>query len=137
MKRKNPLMNHSFSTNHNAIPFLDIQEEDYIPAIKKAILEAQKSIDQITLSQNTDFNSVIEALEFSFEKVEMISGLFSNLIGAESDDSFKERACEFLPMVSVFLSKVYTNSDLFNKIKQVYEQSQGIQDKEDRIMEKE
>lgn len=132
MKRMNPLINVSFSTHHNAIPFQDIQHDDFIPAVKKAINDANKCIAEITASPKTDFHSVVKTLELSLEYVEKITGLFSNLLGAESDDSFKELAGKFLPLVSVFMSKVYTNSELFNKINDVYKQSESIKDMEDR-----
>jgi len=132
MKKHNPLIDLSFFKPHHAIPFQDIHQDDFIPAINIAIDEAYKSVEQISGSSHTDFNSVVKALEFTFEKIETISGLYSNLLGAESDDSFKEMARDFFPLVSVFFSKVYMHAGLYSKIKHLYESPESTPDMEDR-----
>lgn len=124
LKMQNPLLK-TFTTKYNAAPFNEIKEEHFLPAFQELIKISEKEIDEIV--ENTEeptFKNVIEALAFSGEKLEVISGIFFNLNSAETNDEIQKIAQEVSPILTEFSAKISQNAALFEKIKAVYDQKE-------------
>jgi len=117
----------SFSTAFGTAPFSKIKNEDFLPAFKMAIQEAQAEIDTIVKnSEVPTFKNTIEALDFSGEKLERISSIFFNLNSAETNDTIQKIAQEVSPLLSEFNNDVALNEDLFKRVKSVYEKKDTL-----------
>lgn len=121
---QNPLLQ-TFTTKYQSAPFNDIKEEHFLPAFQELIKISEKEIDKIVgNSEEPTFKNVIEALAFSGEKLEVVSGIFFNLNSAETNDEIQKIAQEVSPILTEFSAKISQNAALFEKIKAVYDQKE-------------
>ncbi|MXV37328.1 M3 family peptidase [Flavobacteriaceae bacterium Ap0902] len=118
----NILLKQPFDTPFQTPPFSDIQAADFEPAIKEAIKEAKKEVDEIIENKDLpDFYNTIEALALSGEKLSRITAIFFNLNSAETSDEIQAIAREISPLLSEFNNDIRLNEPLFKKIKNVYD----------------
>ncbi|WP_303849408.1 M3 family metallopeptidase [Apibacter mensalis] len=111
-----------FNTPYESIPFENIKQEDFKPAIEQAIEDAKNEINEIV--QNTDppnFVNTIVALENVGKKLTIISSTFFNLNSAETNDYLQSLAEEISPMLTEYANDIILNEHLFEKIKIVYD----------------
>ncbi len=115
-----------FNTKNNTAPFSKINNGDYLPAFMEAIAEARREIDLIIKNpEPPDFQNTIEALDFSGEKLDRISSIFFNLNSAETNDEIQKIAQEVSPLLTAFSNDITLNEELFNRIREVFEQCQN------------
>lgn len=111
-----------FNTKYNTAPFSKIQHDDFLPAFKYAIKKAKDEIDIIVNNVEVPtFKNTIEALEFSGEQLDRISSIFFNLNSAETNETIQKIAQEVSPLLSEFSNDVTLNTDLFKRIKIIYD----------------
>ena len=113
----------AYSTPFETIPFASIKNSHFLPAIKKGIELAKHEIQAIT--ENTDaptFENTIEALEHSGEIINKVSSAFFNLNAAKTSDEMQTIAQEMSPLLSAFSNDIFTNIDLFHRIKIIHDQ---------------
>ena len=122
---ENPLLQ-PFSLKDQVVPFNLIQVAHYIPALEKAIEEAQAHIQKIKNQTVPTFENVILALEQASEKVDRISTIYFNLFSAEASDAHQALAQEISMKLSAFLSDISLDEKIFQQIKSVYEQRQNL-----------
>ncbi|HIP37266.1 MAG TPA: M3 family peptidase [Crocinitomix sp.] len=119
--QNNPLLQ-SFDTPFGAISFDKIELKHYKPAIEIAISIGKKEIDTIVNSNDSpDFKNTIEALERAGYLVGQISSIFFNLNSAHTSDKMQEIAQEVSPLLTKFSNDIQLNSELFKRVKTVYE----------------
>ncbi len=119
---QNPLLQ-PFTTKYQSAPFNEIKEEHFLPAFQELIKISEKEIDEIVGNQEEPtFENVIEALAFSGEKLEVVSGIFFNLNSAETNDEIQKIAQEVSPLLTEFSAKISQNLPLFEKIKKVFDE---------------
>ncbi len=122
----NPLLE-DFDTLYDAAPFSRFNNEHFKPAFKKAIELAKNEIDLITTNtEEPNFSNTLEALEFSGEKINIISGIFFNLNSAETNEEIQNIAQEVSPMLSEFSNDITLNEVLFKRIKTVYQHKDDL-----------
>ena len=117
----NPLVKPS-PHKYGAVPFDDIKQEHFIPALEYAIKKAEATLDEI--KNNNDrptFENTALPMETCSELMETISLTYFNLMGANSDNDFKELAQQISPKLSAFSNNVHLDSKLFEKVKYIYE----------------
>lgn len=117
------ILTHPFDTPFQSAPFEQIKADDYMPAFRAMIQQAEQEIDDIV--NNTaapDYNNVIEALAYSGQGLEVLSNIFFNINSAETNDEIQKIAQEVSPLLSAHSSKIAQNIPLFEKIKAVYDQ---------------
>lgn len=120
----NPLLQ-DFNTEYQSAPFEEIREEHFLPAFKELIAVSKKEIQDITENQETPtFANTIEALAYSGEKLDTVSGIFFNLNSAETNDEIQKIAQEASPLLTEFSSKISQNEKLFERIKKVYDEKE-------------
>lgn len=137
----NPFFNPENFKNHDgAIPFPLIKTADYLPALEEAILLAKQNVDAIIQnSEKPTFQNTILALETCSEKLEQIISCFGNLEVSNGDEEMHKLAKEIYPKSAAFNSDISLNSQLFAKVKIVYDENQkksNLSQEESRLLEK-
>lgn len=123
----NPLLQ-QFNTVYETAPFHSIKPIHFKPAIEKAITLAKAEIEHIVANkEQATFNNVIEALEFSGEKLDRITSIFFNLNSAETSNEIQKIAQEVSPLLSEFNNDITLNENLFYKIKKVFETKNNLE----------
>ena len=118
----NPLLQ-----DFNTAPFSKISNSHYKSAIKKAIEIAKNEITLIVNNNKlASFNNTTVALDFTGEKLNRITNIFFNLNSAETDDEIQKIAQEISPWLSEFRNDITLNSDLFKKVKTVFDNKEKI-----------
>ena len=113
----NPLL-----TQFDTAPFSQIENEHFKPAFEEAIEQARIEIDDICQNNNpASFENTIEALDYAGRQLERISSVFFNLNSAETNEEIQKIAQEVSPLLSEFSNDVTLNEDLFNRVKEVYD----------------
>ncbi len=118
----NPLLE-TYKTPFGTVPFEEIKEEHFLPALETAIKEGLAEVDAI--AQNSappTFSNVIEALEEAGEQVERISTVFFNLNSAETNETIQKLAREISPKLTNYGNDILLNEALFKRVKIVWEQ---------------
>jgi len=117
------ILTSTYTTQHNAAPFSQIQMSDYQPAFETTIAAARAEIDAITNNPSTPtFENTIEALDFSGQTLDRLSSIFFNLNSAETCDEMQKIAQEISPLLTAFSNDVSLNEALFLRVKAVYDQ---------------
>jgi peptidyl-dipeptidase Dcp len=133
------LLNNPFETKYNTAPFSQIKTEDFLPAFKAGIKTAKAEIDAIVNNPEIPtFKNTIEALDYSGEELDRISGIFFNLNSAETNDEIQEIAQEVSPLLSEFSNDITLNEELFKRVKSVYESkaSLDLNTEQDTLLDK-
>ena len=104
-----------------------IRQEHYLPAFRAAIDEGRAEIDAIAANPEApSFENTVEALEFSGSTLDRVSGIFFNLLEAESDDRMQEIAEEVSPLLTDYEMYVSLNETLFARVRAVWEQRDAL-----------
>jgi peptidyl-dipeptidase Dcp len=101
--------------------------EHYLPAFREAITRAKAEVDAIVADPRPpSFANTVEALEFAGAELSEVSGIFFNLLEAESDDAMQQLAEELSPLLTEYEMYVSLNEPLFARVKDVYAQRDGL-----------
>lgn len=112
-----------YNTPYGAYPFDQISEADYRPAFEEAIAEKRREIDAIINTPGLPtFENTIVALERAGHKLELLSGIFYNLLHAHSTDELMTISEEVTPALSELSTYILLSEGLFARIKAVYDQ---------------
>ena len=123
---ENPLLTES-GLPYGAPPFDRIRTEHYKPAFEQAVAEAKAEIDAIVANPDAPtFANTIEALERSGETLDRVSGIFYNLLEADTDDDMQQIAEDLTPLMTEYEMYVSLNEGLFQRIKAVYGQRDSL-----------
>jgi len=136
---KNPLLQ-KFETPHEAIPFNEIKNEHFIPALKESIQIALSEID--TLVQQTEaptFENTLKRLDDCGELVSRVSSILFNLNSAETSAELQQITQEAAPLLTQFQNDIRLNDTLFERIKTFYETAnrEVLTPEENTLLEKE
>ena len=111
-----------FYTTYTYIPFDQIKEADYEPAMWKGIEEEDQEIDRIVNNPDAPtFENTIEAMERSGQLLEKVTTVFFNLLSAETTDFLDELAQKMSPILSEHSNNIMLNEGLFKRVKMVYD----------------
>lgn len=117
----NPLLA-EWKTPHQTPPFSAIKLTDYEPAFDAAIACSRAEIEAIVKNpKKPTFVNTIVALERQGELLDRISGVFFNLLEAETSDEMQQIAMRVQPKLTELSNDVALNPELFARVKQVYE----------------
>ena len=132
----NPLLRES-SLPYGAIEFDKIKNEHYLPAFKKGIEEAKATVDEIIADpEYPTFENTVLRLENSGETLDRVAGIFFNIREADSSDELQQIAVEVSPLLNEYEIYVSTNPVLFDRVKEVYEHSEKLEQDQKRLTEK-
>ncbi len=123
---ENPLLTES-RLPYGAPQFDKIRNEHYLPAFEKGIAEAKAEIDAIADNpEEPTFENTVEAMEYAGQTLERVSGIFFNLLEADTDDEMQEIAEEVSPELTEYSMYVSLNDKLFRRVKSVYEKKDSL-----------
>ena len=133
----NPLLT-DYNTPYDVPPFDKIENRHFIPAYEQAMQEHNSEIDAI--AGNTEaptYENTIAALDYSGNRLEEVSLIFSNLNSAHTNDELQEIAREMTPRLSAHYTNISLNQDLFERIERVYEQREnsGLNGEQQKLLE--
>ncbi len=128
-----------FNTPFETVPFDKIKPSDFMPALKEAITIGKARVEKIKMNSDVPaFANVIEALEASSPELDIVSSVFFNLHGAESNDEIRNLAKEISPLLTEYGNDISLDEGLFNKVKAVWEKkdSLNLNDEQSMLLEK-
>lgn len=126
MENENPLLTES-TLPYGAPQFDKIKTEHYIPAFKKGIEEGKAEIDEIVANpEEPTFENTIEALEYSGETFGRVSGIFYNILEADSNEELQKIAEEIAPLQNEYSMYIALNDGLFQRVKAVYDKRESL-----------
>lgn len=122
----NPFME-QWDTPYGVPPFAEIQNAHYLPAIKKGILLQRAEIAEITANPDApSFENTVLALESSGEVLTRVASTFGNITGTELDDELRALQTKIYPMLTRENDAINLNAELWDRIRSVYEQKDGL-----------
>ena len=116
-----------------------IKIEHYKPAFLQGMKEHDEEIEAIVNNPEAPtFDNTIAALEFSGKTLGRVSGVFFNLVGAETNDDLKAINKEISPLLSEHEDNITLNDKLFERIKTVYDnrESANLTREQEMVLEK-
>ena len=123
---KNPLLK-EWKTPFGVPPFEEIKNEDYLPALKKAIDIHNKEIAAIVSSkEEPDFDNTILAFDRSGKALERINLVFGNGESIASTEEIRKISTEMSPLLSNHYSDIMQSEKLFERIKAVYDKRESL-----------
>ena len=130
----NPLLA-EWDTPHQTPPFDKIKLSDYEPAFDTAIAVSRAEIDAIVNNPaKPTFKNTIVALEQQGELLSRISGIFFNLMEADTSDEMTEIGMRVRPKLTELANDISLNEELFKRVKAVYEHPGLFLSKTDKML---
>jgi len=122
----NPLLL-NYDTPFEVPPFDKIKDEHFRPAFKEALRQHVLEIDSIVNnSEEPTFQNTIVALENAGVLLGNVGRVFGNLNSANTNDSIKAIDKELAPQLSAHRDEISLNSDLFSRVKSVYDNKSSL-----------
>ena len=122
-----------FNTPYGTPPFDKINDEDFLPALKKAIKKTRKEIE--ILAENNEkptFENTVEALESAGKLLARISSIFFNLNHANTNETIQKTAREVSPLLTKLDNDIWLNEKLFARVKTVWKNTDRTLLREDQ-----
>ncbi|MGH1367813.1 MAG: M3 family metallopeptidase [Maritimibacter sp.] len=124
-------MNNPFFTDWDGpfglAPFAEIEDAHFAPALEAGLADARENLARI--AENADpatFENTIEALELSEENLSRMLGVFYGVAGADSTPAREALQRDFSPILSAFSSEITANEALFQRIEDLWAQSEAL-----------
>ena len=131
----NPLLA-AWDTPHETPPFSEIKLSDYEPAFDAAIACSRAEVEAIVKNpKKPTFGNTIVALERQGELLNRISGLFFNLLEADSSDEMQEIAQRVQPKLTELSNDSSLDPELFARVKYVYEHPGRLKKEDKKLLE--
>lgn len=138
MADENPFFK-PYDTPYGTPPFDKIKIEHYEPAFDEAIRQHRVEIETIAANPFAPtFRNTIAAMEYSGEMLNRVSGVFFNLLSAESNDEMMMISQRLSPKLSEHSNNINLNEKLFARVKTVYDNrlTSGLVPEQIRLVEK-
>ena len=130
----NPLLA-EWDTPHQTPPFDKIKVSDYEPAFETAIAVSRAEIDAIVNNPaKPTFANTIVAMECQGQLLNRISGVFFNLLEADTSEEMQAIAMRIQPKLTELSNDVALNPELFKRVKAVYDNPDWFLSKEDKML---
>lgn len=101
-------------------PFDKIKTDDYAPAVRDAIAEAQATIEAIAASpEEPTFANTVEALEGASRRLDRVSAIMMNLNECCTNEELQQVVLELEPELTRFSMKVMTDERLYARVQHV------------------
>ena len=135
-KRENPLLQES-EVPFGAPDFSKIQTSDYLPAFETAIQQTRDEIAAIVDNPDSaTFENTILAYEESGRALDRVSRVFFALVEADKTPELGEIEKKVQPMLTDLENEISFNKQLFERIKQVYDNEyQNLLGEDQKLLE--
>ena len=128
-------MNNPLLQDFVTAPFLKIKNEHFLPAFQSLIRDTKREVEAIAANpEPPTFQNTVEALERSGDKLNVVSSIFFNLNGAETNDELQKIAQEVSPLLTNFKNDLLLNEALFKRVKEVYNDREALSLNEEEAM---
>ncbi|MBO4752148.1 MAG: M3 family metallopeptidase [Bacteroidales bacterium] len=122
----NPLLE-DWNTKHQTPPFSKIKVEQYVPATREAIKEAEADINAIIKQkEKPTFENTIVAMEKAGEKLTRVSELLFNLNECCTSEEMQQSVMTLVPEITRYSNWVSMNEKLFARVKKVYDNREKL-----------
>lgn len=109
-------------------PFDQVKPAHFMPAIEESIAAAKKDIEKIAgRSDDPSFENTIVSLDKAGIRLDEISLLLFNLNSAETNSDIQRVAREAAPLLSEFSNDITLNTELFARIRTIYDKRSSLQ----------
>ncbi len=128
-----------WTTPFGVPPFDQIENEHYRPAFAEGMRLHKEEIDAIVNNpEEPTFENTLMALDKSGTFLNRVSNVFSNLSGANTNDSIQAIEKDIEPQLSAHYDDINLNEGLFKRVKAVYENRENLEltTEEARFLEK-
>ena len=135
--RDNPLLQ-AWDTPYGVPPFEIIEDEHYMPAIKKGILELREEVYGIIKNpEPATFTNTIIAFEKAGETLGRVLAVFGNVTNTDTNETLSALRAEIYPMVTREYNKILLDEYMFARVQEVYEQRDalGLNEVDARLLE--
>lgn len=123
----NPLLS-NWNTPHQTPPFSRICSEHYVPALRVALQEAERAVQEIAgRPEPPTFENSVVALECATFSLDRISNLLFNLNECHTDDTMQHIAEQMAPELTRFSNRIYMDERLFGRIDTLYQQRDTLE----------
>ncbi|MBO7629989.1 MAG: M3 family metallopeptidase [Bacteroidales bacterium] len=132
----NPLVE-TWNTPFQTPPFEEIKTEHYLPAFGYALAVAEDELYHIkTVKTKPTFENTIVALERSGKLLGDISGIFFNLLEANTSSEMQKIAQEISPALTDFSNRMHLDPALFGRVEAVYKNPGDLTPEQKMLLEK-
>lgn len=132
--QKNPLIA-EWKTPFQTPPFDIIKLEHYLPAFEYAIKVAKDEIYMIANQKSTPtFENTIVALDRSGSLLNRVSGVFFNMLSANTNPEIQKLAQQISPILTTHSNELYHNIPLFKRVMEVYKTKDKLKNEEDQVL---
>lgn len=108
-------------------PFDQIRTEHFLFAIEEGTAQHKREVEAIAKSPAPPtFANTVEALDASGRLLEKVSGVFSNLTSAETNDALQAIQKKVAPMMAAHRDDIRLDPDLFQRVKAVWDGRAGL-----------
>lgn len=115
MKKENILL-----SEWDLPPFDKIHNEDFEPAIRAALAEAERNVEAIATSdERATFENTVEALEAADRRLQRVSAIMMNLNECCTSEELQETVMRLEPELTRFSLKVMTDRRLYERVNSV------------------
>lgn len=101
-------------------PFDQIKIEDYEPAVRAAIDEAERNVEAIAANPAPPtFENTVEALEVASRRLDRVSAVMLNLNECCTNEQLQQVVMRMEPLMTRFSMQVVTDRRLYERVKKV------------------
>ncbi|MFK7888955.1 MAG: M3 family metallopeptidase [Gammaproteobacteria bacterium] len=122
----NPLLA-DWNTKFGVPPFSEVNDDHFMPAIKKGVLELRADIAAVINNpEPASFNNTIVALEKSGSTLTDVARVFSGLTSTERNDTLSALESQIWPMLTREQNKITLSDELYARVKAVYDAGDSL-----------
>lgn len=128
-----------FETPFETVPFTQIKNEDFLPAIEKGIEEGKKEIEAIkNNSEAPSFENTIIALENCGLILDQASTVLFNLNSSETSEEIQKICRDVSPILTKYSNDIILDQVLFERVKTIHDQKEslGLNQEQTTLLEK-
>jgi peptidyl-dipeptidase Dcp len=116
-----------YDTPFQVPPFDIIKPEHFVPAYEKGMEQEKAEIDELVNNPETPtFDNTIVALDRAGKLLSKVGIVFGGLSSANTNDELKAIQKEMAPRLAAHRDEINLNKKLFDRVKAVYEQREGL-----------
>jgi peptidyl-dipeptidase Dcp len=120
-------------------PFDRIRDEHFVPGFERGMAEQRAEIAAIAGNEDAPtFENTILALDRSGQTLRRVNNVFSNLVGANTNDLLQQIQTEMAPKLSAHRDAIFLDGTLFARVEAVHAQraSLGLDPESLRLVER-
>jgi peptidyl-dipeptidase Dcp len=116
-----------WTTPFGVPPFQEIKPEHFVPAFTRAIAEQRREIEAIANNpEPPTFANTMEAMDAAGALATKVSGVFNNLMSAETNDQLQAANRQIVPMLTAMRDDINLDPKLFERVKTLWQKRDAL-----------